>query len=147
MDAKQLRKLSRIQLLEMLIQKSREAEQLRGELDDAKRQLGAMSDAGALADAANRLSALMEGGALPQQSSPAAPTCPEAEEIIARAREEAARLLEKTKRECDEMTERARQESLRWWEETSRKMDAFYRQRPGLREMLADAYKQQDERL
>ena len=138
MDAKQLRKLSRIQLLEMLIQKTKEAEQLKTELEDARQQLGAMADAGALAEAANKLTSLMAGGSLPQQLSPAPLTSPEAEAVLASARAEAAQLLEKTRRECDEMEEKAKRDSRKWWEETSRKLDAFYRERKGLREMLAD---------
>ena len=144
MNPKELRKLKRIQLLEMLIQKSREAEQLRGELTDARRQLDALADAGALADAANRLSAMMEGGNLPRNASPAQETHPEAVEILARAKAEAAALLEKTRAECDEMVEKARQESRSWWEQTSRKLDAFYKERPGLREMLAERYGKQE---
>lgn len=140
MDAKQLRKLSRIQLLEMLIQKSREAEQLRAELEAAKQQLGTMADAGALAEAAKKLSALMENGSVPSVGTASEPDQAEAARILANARAEAAQLLARTREECDEMVEKAKRDSQRWWAETSKKMDAFYRERTGLREMLAEEY-------
>lgn len=142
MDEKQLRKLSRIQLLEMLIQKSKEADQLRAELEDAKRQLGAMADAGALAEAARKLSELMESGGAPRQA--AEPDRAEADRILAEARAEAERLLAQTRAECEEMVAKAKRDSQRWWAETSKKMDAFYKERKGLREMLAEQYAKKD---
>lgn len=139
MDSKQLRKLSRVQLLEMLIRKSREADELKEELTQARQQLAAMTEAGTLAAAANRLAALMDDGASP---APAAEYPEKAAQILARANAQAEEMLRKTREECDEMVARAERESRSWWAETSRKMDAFYRERPGLREMLAEQYRQ-----
>jgi hypothetical protein len=43
------------------------------------------------------------------------------------------------------MVRRAKEESQSWWAETSKKMDAFYKERVGLREMLAEQYSSADE--
>lgn len=139
MDSRQLRKLSRLQLLEMLIQKTGEADRLRSETEELRRQVQTLTNANALADAASRLSSLMEDGS--HSPIPAAPDSAEGspEAILAQARQEADRLLEQTRARCAEMVEQAQEESRHWWEETARKMDAFYAERLGLRELLADS--------
>lgn len=138
MDNRELRKLSRIQLLELLIQKSREAEALRTELTELRKQTDALANASALAEAANRLSSLMAENTPP---CPVASTenSRERESVLLRAQTEAETLLAQTRAQCAEMVTAARIESQRWWENTARKMDAYYESHPGLREALADS--------
>ena len=140
MEDKDLRKLSRTELLEMLIQQSREVERLKEEQARTRRELAALLDANALAEAAGKLTALITGGQFPVSTAAAPETCPQADAILARAREESQRMLMDTQARCDDMVARAREESQRWWSETSRKLDAYYREHPGLREQLAADY-------
>ncbi len=64
MTEKELKKLTRMELLEMLIDQSREVERLRGELEEAKKALEdkkiAIEKSGSLAEAALALSGVFE---------------------------------------------------------------------------------------
>ena len=63
------------------------------------------------------------------------------DEMIAEAQTKCDEMIAEAQTNCDEMVRSAKEESQSWWAETSRKMDAFYRERVGLREMLAEQYK------
>ena len=140
MEDKDLRKLSRAELLEMLIHQSREVERLKAEQAQTRRQLDAMTDANTLAETAEKLMAMINGGQLPASAAVAPETREQADAILTQARAEAQQMLIRTQAQCDEMVARAREESQRWWSETSRKLDAYYRDHPGLREQLAADY-------
>lgn len=142
MEDKDLRKLSRAELLEMLIQQSKEVERLKAEQAQTRRQLDAITDANALAEAAEKLVAMMADRQLPAVPNLAgsSETREQADAILAQARAEARQMLMDTQTRCDEMVARAREESQRWWSETSRKLDTYYREHPGLREQLAADY-------
>lgn len=64
MTDKELRRLSRAELLQMLLDKTREADQLRKELEQTKAQLESreirIQDAGSLAEASLKLSGVFE---------------------------------------------------------------------------------------
>ena len=205
MTDKQLRKLSRIELLEMLIQHSKEITRLQEQLEEAHELLEdkyiAIDNAGSIAEASLQINGVFsaaqqaadqylqnvslrqnegEGADILQERFPAAdapsaekkespseaedpaaeaeaepqqddtvilPVDPEVEEaqataaeILAKAQAQADEMIAKAQEECDEMVRRAKEESQSWWAETSKKMDAFYKERVGLREMLAEQY-------
>ncbi len=143
-NAKALRKMSRVELLEILYAQSQEIERLQSDLDSARKQLDALTDASALADTARELAELIRSGGLSQPCA-VLPSegSPDADTVLAQARAEAERLLAQTRGECDAMLEAAKAESQQWWAETAKKLDAFYQERTGLREMLADEYTQE----
>ena len=223
MTDKQLRKLSRIELLEMLIQHSKEITRLQEQLEEAHELLEdkyiAIDKAGSIAEASLQINGVFSAAqqaadqylqnvslrqnegegddilqervpameaeqtqeAAPQQEddvvtdaetpaveaeaeaeNPAVGTEHEAESqqdhavtappantaeawseaaaIIAQAQAQAYEMIAKAQEECDEIDGRAKEESQSWWAETSKKMDAFYKERVGLREMLAEQY-------
>ena len=136
MTEKELRKLNRAELLELLLELSRENEALQAQLkqteaalSDRRRQ---MDEAGSIAEAALRLNGIFEAAqkAADQYLSSVS-------ERTARQEEICIRMEEETKRKCDEMVERARLDSQRYWDEISRRMEDFYNAHAGLRELLA----------
>lgn len=139
MTDKQLRKLSRRDLLEMLLIQSRELEQLKQELQAAREELEArhiaISSSGSIAEAALKLSGIFEAAqsaadqylenmSVPAQYRGPAVADPDAEgeALLAQTREQCRQMLEQARRECDEMLSRA--------EETNRHMqyDALRRE-------------------
>ena len=64
MTTKELRKLSRAELLRMLLEQTRETERLRGELNQAREQLESreilLEEAGSIAEASLRLNRIFE---------------------------------------------------------------------------------------
>lgn len=64
MTDRELKKLSRAELLELLLEKSRENEQLRAQLEEAKEQLASrtiqLANAGSIAEAALQLNGVFE---------------------------------------------------------------------------------------
>lgn len=215
MTDKQLRRLSRIELLEMLIQHSKEITRLQEQLEEAHELLEdkyiAIDNAGSIAEASLQINGVFSAAQLaadqylqnvslrqtegegddilqervptaeslqeipaetepqeePTVSEEATPTVEaesdadsqqgnititpsseadtaqamtEAAAIVAQAQAQADEMIAKAQAECDEMVRRAKEESQSWWAETSKRMDAFYKERVGLREMLAEQY-------
>ena len=136
MTEKELRKLNRAELLELLLELSRENEALQAQLKQTEAALSdrrlQMEEAGSIAEAALRLSGIFEAAqkAADQYLSSVS-------ERTARQEEICIRMEEETKRKCDEMVERARLDSQRYWDEISRRMEDFYNAHAGLRELLA----------
>lgn len=151
MNDKQLKKLTREELLEMLIQQGKELERLRAEQAQTRRQLDAMLDAQTLAEAAQSLTELINSGTFGTANRPAAAgrdgippeITAQASTILAQARAEADAMIVQAQLRCDEMVAQAKKDSQRWWNETSKRLDDFYRERAGLRELLAAEYAQQ----
>ena len=86
MEDKDPRKLSRAELLEMLIHQSREVERLKAEQSQTRRQLDAMTDANTLAETAEKLMAMINGGQLPASAAVAPETQEQADEFVAKMR-------------------------------------------------------------
>ena len=97
MTEREMRKLSRADLLEILVQQSRELDQLRAELDEANRKLAqreiTMDRAGTLAEAALLLNGVFEA---------ADKACRQYEENIR------ARMEQETRLQCEQILEEAR---------------------------------------
>ena len=164
MTDKELRKLGRSALLEILIAQSKEIDRLQTQLDQASQQLAdkniAIQNAGSIAEAALQLNGIfaaaqaaadqyLQNVSQLEPVSGSAEIQTSADDILAQAQAKADQLLAETQAKCDEMIFQAKEESQRWWSETSQKMDAFYKERTGLRELLAEqlSQKAQDECL
>lgn len=143
MTDKELKKLSRIDLLEMLVAQSKEIERLQSELDKANEKLNsrtiAISEAGSIADASLQLSGVFTA----------------AEDAAARYLENIKLLSDQQEARCQEMADAcaAECEAMRaeaqeyceqernladvYWKSISAKLQTFYDEHQGLRELLS----------
>ena len=158
MSDQDLKKLSRAELLELLVIQSKEIESLRSRLDQAEAKLVsrdiAIADAGSIAEAAltlNNVFAAAEAASqqyldnvrlLCQKQEAACAqkerACREMVAVrLAETEQNCATMEAQTKRKCDEMIATAQIESQAYWDDLSARLDAFYKEHQGLRELLA----------
>ena len=157
-----LKKLSRADLLEMLIEQSAQVEVLQERLAIAesalqKREL-TIDRAGSLAEAALQLNGVFEAAqaACEQYSENIRLLSQRQTDVCARlerdSRERASAMLNEAMRNCEqmendtrvrcaEMTAKAKAEAQTYWDEVSAKLEAYYQQHAGLRELLNMALK------
>lgn len=166
MNDKDLRRLTRTDLLEMLIEQSQEVENLKARLAEAEVQLEqreiAVQNAGSIAEAALRLNGVFEAAEAAckqyqenikrlsaQQeaicSRLEAESMQRAEQRLAEAMKKSEKLEADTKLRCAEMITNARTESRAYWEEVSSRLEEFYNEHKGLRELLAMAHQEKVE--
>ena len=160
-----LKKLSRADLLEMLIAQSTEVESLREKLAAAesalqKREL-TIDRAGSIAEASLQLNGVFEAAQAAceqytenirllnqRQSDVCAQMERDARERSSTMVAEAVRNCEKMEADarirCAEMLARAKAESQAYWDDVSGKLEAYYQQHAGLRELLSMSLKQKD---
>lgn len=160
MDSKELRKLSRADLIEILIDQSIEMQSLREKLNKAEaaqeRRAMAIDKSGSLAEASLKVSGIFEAAeeACREYTENIKFLSERQEEISARLEEESRRkaeqMLEETRIRCEkmesaakvacaEMQEKAKANAQRYWDELVAKLDAYYDAHAGLRELLAKA--------
>ena len=147
MTDKELKKLSRAELLEMLIAQSKRADELQEKLDQAEEELNSrqlkVDEAGSIAEASLRLNGVFEvAQAASEQYLENIRALQERQEEIcakrdAESKEEAERLLKETKDSCEKMTLDAKQASENYWKEVSERLEKFYDEHAGLKELLA----------
>lgn len=117
MTEKELKKLRRADLLEMMLTLSRENEDLRSQLEQANKQLNertiAIENAGSLAEAALRLNGIFEAAqaACDQYTQNIRQRSENIEQICSRMEEE-------TRAKCDRMLSEARLQAELSWEES-----------------------------
>lgn len=154
----ELKKLSRQDLLEMLIAQGREVESLRNRLEETEKTLAArtiaINQAGSIAEAALQISGIFEAAqqacqdytdsivALSQrQASVCAQQEQESQQKARQILDEAVRqknaMEEETRQNCEEMIRRAERESQAYWDAVSRKLNAFMTEHGELRQLLA----------
>lgn len=157
MTEKELRKLSRAELLEMLISQSKELQSCQEKLTAAEAALQrreiAIDKAGSIAEASLMLSGIFDAAQLAcQQYTDNIKTLSERQESVcarleAESRAKAVQLLSETKKkcadleretraECEAMRSKAKAESQQYWDKVSEKLEAFYEAHDGLRELL-----------
>ena len=158
MTEKELKKLSRADLLEILLDQSKEKESLQQQLDDAlaelrQRQLK-IDKAGSIAEAALQVNGVLEAAqnAGAQYLENIERLSKEQESICARLMEECekktgqlyaetqqkCRVMEiNTQEKCDKMVADAKQQSQEYWDVVSQKLEDFYTTHRGLQELLA----------
>ncbi len=147
MTEKQLKRLSRADLLELLINQSKELEQVRLSLEEAEDKLASkeikISQAGSIAEAALQLNGLFNAAqaASEQYLENVRKLTAHQETVCAQmereCEEQVAERLTATQKQCEEMVAKAKAESQAYWDEVSVKLEAFYREHAGLRELLA----------
>ena len=158
MTDKELKRLSRGELLEMLIQQSKELERLRKQLDAAQTALQnreiAITNAGSIAEAALQLNGVFTAAQdacqqymenichLSQnQERICAPrdaeSQAEAKRIVEEARKESEALEHETRMMCAEMVTKAKAESQAYWDEVSRRLVAFSTEHAELQQLLS----------
>ena len=147
MTDQELRKLSRKDLLELLILQSREQEALRAQLETAKAQLRdrrlQVDRIGSLAEAALQVNGVFEAAQaaaqqyldnIRERSENVEALCAQREALCARREEE-------SRRRCQAMEEEARRKAEAYWTEISVRLKKFYEEHQALRELLADGGK------
>ena len=158
MTDKELKRLSRSELLEMLIQQSKELELLRKQLDAAQTALQnreiAITNAGSIAEAALQLNGVftaaqdacqqyMENICHLSQNQDRicaqrdAESQAEAKRIVEEARKESEALEHETRMMCAEMVTKAKAESQAYWDEVSRRLVAFSTEHAELQQLLS----------
>lgn len=158
MSDQDLKKLSRAELLELLVIQSKEIDSLRSRLDQAEAKLVsrdiAIADAGSIAEAALTLNNVFAAAEAASQQyldnvrllcQKQAAACAQKERAcremvavrLAETEQNCATMEAQTKRKCDEMIATAQIESQAYWDDLSARLDAFYKEHQGLRELLA----------
>ena len=158
MTDKELKRLSRGELLEMLIQQSKELERLRKQLDAAQTALQnreiTINKAGSIAEAALQLNGVftaaqdacqqyMENICHLSQNQERicaqrdAESQAEAKRIVEEARKESEALEHETRMMCAEMVTKAKAESQAYWDEVSRRLVAFSTEHAELQQLLS----------
>ncbi|HFU3975329.1 TPA: hypothetical protein ACGO2J_000287 [Streptococcus suis] len=158
MTEKELKKLSRAELLEILIGQIKEKESLQTQLDDAlmelrQRQLK-IDKAGSIAEAALQVNAVFEAAqnagaqylenierlSKEQQSicNGLMEDCEKKTVRIYAETQQKCRMMETDAQEkCDKMIADAKQQSQEYWNVVSQKLEDLYGAHQGLRELLA----------
>lgn len=158
MTESDLKKLSRADLLELLIAQSEELQATQAKLAAAeaalqKREL-TINTAGSIAEASLQLSGIFEAAQescahyienirllSQRQSAVCAQLERESREkalaILGEASRNCETMESETKVRCSEMLAKAKAESQSYWDDVSGKLDAYYQQHTGLRELLS----------
>lgn len=118
MTERELRNLSRTDLLEMLLAQSRELEQVRAELNEAKQKLTrrefAVRQAGSLAEAALLLNGVFEA---------ADKACEQYKAQIQQQAARCAKMEEETRMKCEKMLEEAKNQAETYWNTMNENVD------------------------
>ena len=135
MKEQDLRKLTRSELLEMLIQQGEELEALQKKMEDYELRLQnrklQMDQAGSIAEAALKVSGVFEAAEaaasqylenIKEHSQKQASYTEEARELLENTRIQCAEMKAKTAAECEKMTQKAKKEALGYWTKVSRKI-------------------------
>lgn len=162
MTDRELRKLSRAELLGLLLEESRENERLREQLNQANQALIgkniALTKAGSIAEAALALNGVFDAAEQAAQqyldniqrlSGEQQILCQrmedearqKAEEMLAETRRRCSQMEAEAQAKCEEMTASAQQQSSAYWEDVQRQVEAFCAQRDALRELISPAEK------
>lgn len=147
MTERELRNLSRSDLLELLIHQSKQVQILQDKLTQAQAALESrqitINQAGSIADAALQLNGVFEAAQaasqqymdnIKQLSDRQASVCAQleeesrekAEQYLAKARKNASFLEDETKKKCAEMIAKAKAESEALWQNTSKRLETLH---------------------
>lgn len=158
MTDSELKKLSRKELLEMLISQSKELQSLQEKLTAAEAALQKkeiiINEAGSIAEAALQLSGIFDAAQeacqqytdnIIQLSQRQEEICAQREadsqararRVLEEVKREKAKLEEETKINCEEMTRKAKAESQAYWDDVSSKLEAFLSQHAELSQLLS----------
>ena len=157
MTDKELRKLSRAELLEMLIAQAEENQRLQEQLQALQAQLNdrriAVEESGSIAEACLKLNHMFEAAQaaaddyiqnVRMRSARQDELAKQAEELtrqkitqmITEADERCRKMESDTEKKCAEMTRKAMREADSYWTQVSLKLDAYFKQHSDLRNLL-----------
>lgn len=135
MTDKALRKLSRKDLLELLLDQAKELELLRSELNQANKQLAnrkiELDKAGSIAEAA-----LQINGVFNAAQDACAQYIHNITELSQRQEEICAKMEQDTQKKCDKMLADAQLRADAYWENICKKVDNLLDSYKGLRELM-----------
>ena len=135
MTERDLKKLNRTDLLELLLQQSREMEQLQDELAQAKHQLSrrtiVLNEAGSIAEAALQLN-----GVFAAAENACAQYIESIQHLSGQQEEICQQMLQETQAKCDKMMADAKYQSEIYWDAVNKKVEKLLDSQRGLRELL-----------
>lgn len=146
MTDNEIKKLSRAELLEILIEQTKEREVEKKQLLELQEKLMSreikISQAGSIAEASMQLNGVFEAAQeaakqyLENIERLDLDRQVECEKAKKEARQEAEQILSRAHGEADEIVRKAQQEASQYWTEVSEKLEKFYNDHRGLRELL-----------
>jgi len=147
MTEKDIQKLKRTDLLEILVEQGKEIERLRLENEELQKKLNdrtiSIDNAGTIAEASFLLNGVFEAAQaaatqylenVQHMSERQEAKCSEMEESM---RQKCLEMEQATEQKCAEMLKNATQGVEERWAELSRRLEVFYDAHKGLREMMA----------
>ena len=158
MTDKDLRKLNRAELLQMLLEQGRQNDALRAQLDQANAQLAsrqvALDEAGSIAEAAMQLNQVfasaqraadqylenirtLSGRQEAVCAKREAESRSKCEQMLAETQKKCQSLEEQTRARCEAMTSEAERKSAAVWDEAKLRLDQLLAQQAGLRSLLS----------
>lgn len=157
MTEKELQKLKRVELLEILVEQGKEIERLKAELADKQKKLDdkkiCLDRAGSIAEAAFLLNGVFDAAqSAAHQYLENIQRLSESQETVFQNMEEGTRkrcaemersceekcksMESECERKCKEMLEQAQMGADKKWSDISSRMEAFYEAHKGLKEIL-----------
>ena len=157
MTDKDLRKLNRVELLQMLLEQGRQNDALRAQLDQANAQLASrqvtLDEAGSIAEAAMQLNQVfasaqraadqylenirtLSGRQEAVCAKREAESRSKCEQMLAETQKKCQSLEEQTRARCEAMTSEAERKSAAVWDEAKLRLDQLLAQQAGLRSLL-----------
>ena len=135
MTDKEIRKLGRPELLELLIEQTRRKEELEQQVTDLQAQLKSrdirLSQAGSIAEASLQVSRVFE------EAQQAADQYLQNIQRLEREQQAATdQILGEARKQAEAIVSQAREESGAHWQEVSQKLERFYDDHKGLRELI-----------
>ena len=138
MKEQDLRKLSRTELLEMLIQQGEELEELRVLVQDQQLQLESrklhLEQAGSIAEAALKVRGISDAAEaaaaeylenIKEHSEKQEAHTEQARALLENTRIQCAEMKAKTATECEKMIQKAKKEAMTYWTKVARKIDTI----------------------
>ena len=162
MTDKELKKLSRMELLELLVAQAKETERLQAQLDEANAKLASraieIDEAGSIAEASLKLNGVFtaaEAAAAQyleniknlsgQQEAVCRKMEAECEAKCKAMQQEAEAYCEKERQAAEEYCKKEKQAAEEYWSTVSRRLRAFLDEHQGLREMMAEVEDEHEE--
>lgn len=146
MTEKELQKLKRADLLEILVEQGKEIENLRAEKEALQKKLEdrtiSIDKAGTIAEAAFQLNGVYDA-----VNRAAAQYLENIMSLSERQEALCAKMEQETKEKCDAMIAEAEKGVEERWADISRRLEAFYEAHKGLRELLSVFGKSQFDKL
>ncbi len=154
----ELKKLGRRELLELLMEQTKENDELKKKLEDVSARLNnkeiAIDNAGSIAEAALEVNGVFETAQqacqqyldniqrLSEKQERVSERLEresreEAERVLEEANQKAERIEEETKRKCEEMLNNAKEETQKYWTDVYERLEQFRSTRDELNDLLA----------